>query len=517
MREPPEPPQRPDLTRRGFLAGTGALLGLAPSASSAWSASSAGTSGETPEWRPAVHFTPQRHWMNDPNGLVFHEGEYHLFFQHNPESVEHANLSWGHAVSTDLVRWQQLDVALLPDELGEVYSGSAVVDTRDSSGFFDGGSGLVAIYTSAGGSQQQSIAHSCDRGRSWTKYEGNPIIPNPGIEDFRDPKVIWHAPTGRWVLMLAAADHIRFYGSPNLREWQLLSEFGRERGSHDGVWECPDLFELPVDGDASDTRWVLVVSINPGGPAGGSATQCFIGDFDGTAFVAEGPNEQVRWVERSADFYAAQSWSDVPASDGRRLWIAWLSNWNYAAQVPTCPWRGTMTVPRQVGLTATDSAVVLTQQPVAELEQRRTGRRHWSGTVVGRGPEFTGTALDVAVEFRLGMATSFGFDVFAGQVQRTRVGYDVTAGELFVDRTSSGTAPVSATFPAKHTAPLAVRDGVLRLRLIVDRCCVEVYADRGQAVLTELVLPDRAHDELRLFATGGEVRVPSLEIFDLTG
>ncbi|GAA4869794.1 glycoside hydrolase family 32 protein [Saccharopolyspora cebuensis] len=509
-------PSRPELTRRGFLAGTGAALGLGLAAPPAWSAVPAAPPGGTPRWRPEVHFTPARNWMNDPNGLVFHQGEYHLFFQHNPESTEHANLSWGHAISTDLARWQELDVALLPDELGEIYSGSAVVDHHDTSGFFGGGAGLVAIYTSAGDTQQQSIAHSADNGRTWTKFEGNPVIPNPGVQDFRDPKVIRHEPTGQWVLMLAAGDHIRFYGSPNLREWRLLSEFGREHGAHGGVWECPDLFELPVDGDTADTRWVLVVSINPGGPAGGSGTQYFLGDFDGTAFVAEGPAEQVRWAERSADFYAAQSWSDVPAADGRRLWVGWLSNWAYAQQVPTSPWRGAMTVPRQVGLTATDSGPALTQRPVAELDRLRTGARRWSGAVTGPGPEFAGTALDVVAEFRLDTATSFGFDVFAGEAGRTRVGYDVAAGELFVDRTASGSTPVSATFPAKHGAPLAVPDGVLRLRLIADRSCVEVYADRGQVVLTELVFPDAGSDALRLFATGGRVLVPSLEVFDLT-
>lgn len=496
------------LNRRGFLVGTGALLGLGLAPAPARAAA-------TPHWRPAVHFTPARNWMNDPNGLVHHDGEYHLFFQHNPESTAHANLSWGHAVSTDLVRWQELDVALRPDELGEVYSGSAVVDHQDTSGFFDGGAGLVAIYTSAGETQQQSIAHSADRGRTWTKYEGNPVIPNPGVEDFRDPKVFWHGRSAQWILLLAAGDRIVFYGSPNLREWHRLSEFGAAEGAHGGVWECPDLFELPVDGDPADTRWVLVVSINPGGPAGGSATQYFLGDFDGTTFSAQGPADGVRWAERGADFYAPQSFSDVPAADGRRLWIGWLSNWDYAEQVPTDPWRGAMTVPRQVGLTATASGVLLTQQPVAELESRRAGVRRWRGVVGESAPEFTGTALDVVAEFRLGTASAFGFDVFSGGGRRTRVGYDADAGELFVDRTQSGSAPVGPTFPARHGTPLDPAGEVLRIRLLADRCCVEVFGDRGQAVLTDLVLPDAGADRLCLFSAGGRVEVISLEVHEL--
>ncbi|MCC5697330.1 glycoside hydrolase family 32 protein, partial [Klebsiella pneumoniae] len=233
---------------------------------------------------------------------VYFQGEYHLFFQHNPYGDQWGNLSWGHAVSPDLVRWQELPVALEPDELGDIFSGSAVVDHHDSSGFFGGQPGLVAIYTSAGDTQQQSLAYSSDRGRTWTKYAGNPVIPNPGIPDFRDPKLFWHAPTNRWILLVAAGDRIHIYGSTNLVEWDKLSEFGADHGSHGGVWECPDLFELPVDG--GPTRWVLIVSINPGGPAGGSATQYFLGDFDGTTFTSDGAPNDVLWADRGADFYA---------------------------------------------------------------------------------------------------------------------------------------------------------------------------------------------------------------------
>nr|WP_276513329.1 glycoside hydrolase family 32 protein [Halopolyspora algeriensis] len=507
------------------MAGTGALFGLGwglrpgPAVSRASAAASA-----TPQWRPSVHFTPHQNWMNDPNGLVYHEGEYHLFFQHNPKGIEHANLSWGHAVSTDLVEWRELAVALEPDELGEIYSGSAVVDHDDTSGFFGGGSGIVAFYTSAGEAQQQSIAYSRDNGRTWTKHAGNPVIANPGIEDFRDPKVIRHAASGTWVLMLAAGDHIRFYSSTDLVNWRHVSNFGAERGAHGGVWECPDLFELPVDGDSDRTRWVLIVSINPGGPAGGSGTQYFPGDFDGTTFTADNAADEVLWVDRGADFYAVQSWSNIPDADGRRLWVGWMSNWNYAKKVPTHPWRGAMTTPRQVGLTATGSGVRLAQHPVDELDGVRTRPRRWSGVVSGRGsaPEYFGTALDIVAEFLLDpaapeQAATFGFDVFAGDRQRTRIGYDAVSGELFVDRVRSGSTPVSADFPARHTASLGPDGNAVRMRVLLDRCCVEVFGGSGHTVLSDLVFPDAEGDRVRPFAVGGRVRLESLEVYDLDG
>ncbi|CAM01582.1 fructan beta-fructosidase [Saccharopolyspora erythraea NRRL 2338] len=497
-----------ELPRRGFLAGAGALVGLGLTGAAA--PASARPRGRTAQWRPAVHFTPRRNWMNDPNGLVHHQGEYHLFFQHNPESSDHANLSWGHAVSTDLSHWEELPVALLPDDLGEIYSGSAVVDHDNTSGFFDTEPGLVALYTSAGETQQQSLAYSTDRGHTWTKYEGNPVIPNPGVADFRDPKVIRYG--DKWVLMLAAGDRIAFYDSADLKNWNRISEFGVGHGSHGGVWECPDLFELPVDGDTGRTRWVLIVSINPGGPAGGSATQYFLGDFDGTTFTSEAPPEEVRWVEEGADFYAPQSWSDVP---DRRIWLGWLSNWDYAKQVPTEPWRGAMTVPRTVGLTETASGVRITQNPVPELESRRGKPQNWSGVISEQGPapEFSGAVLDIVAEFRLDTATTFGVDVFVGEGQRTRIGYDVAARRLFVDRTASGTS-ISPGFAATHSAELHPDGDVLRLRVLVDRSCVEVFGGRGETVLTELVFPGEG-DRVRPFATGGQVRVESLELYPL--
>ncbi len=514
------------LKRRGFLLGTGAFAAAGFAATQpptalagSGSAATAASSGSTPYWRPSVHFTPERNWMNDPNGMVFFRGEYHLFFQHNPYGAQWGHMSWGHAVSRDLVHWTELPVALEPDELGMIFSGSAVVDHDNTTGFFDAEPGLVALYTSAGDTQQQSIAYSTDRGRTWTKYAGNPVIENPGVTDFRDPKVFWHAETARWIMSLAEGDRIGFYGSPDLIHWDRLGEFGAGQGAHGGVWECPDLFRLPVDGQPGRTKWVLIVSINPGGPAGGSGTQYFLGDFDGNRFHNDGAPGELLWVDQGADFYAAVTWSDVPESDGRRLWLGWMSNWSYAEDVPTSPWRGAMSVPRELSLIDTPTGLRLAQRPVAELQRVRTRPRHWSGVVSEdrEVPEFRGSELDMTAEFEVdgATATSFGLTVFGGAHRATRVGYDVTAGQLFVDRTDSGETTVSDAFPARHAAEHLPDGEVLRMRVLLDRCCVEVFGDRGQVVLTDLVFPNPDGDRVRPFAEGGEVRLRSWEVHEL--
>ncbi|PRW65321.1 glycoside hydrolase [Actinopolyspora mortivallis] len=497
--------------RRSFLAGTAALLGtgLVPT-----DAAARRRPESTGHWRPLVRFTPESNWMNDPNGLVHYRGEYHLFFQHNPHGIDHANMSWGHAVSTDLVHWRHLPVALRPDELGEIFSGSAVVDEHDTSGLFDGGSGIVAYYTSAGATQTQSLAYSADNGRTWTKYPGNPVVDNPGFADFRDPKVIRHEPTGTWVLLLAAGDRVLFYSSTDLLTWTRVGEFGADQGAHGGVWECPDLFELPVDSDERRRRWVLVVSINPGGPAGGSATQYFVGDFDGRVFVNDNTPDRVLWADHGADFYACQSWYGTP---GRRLWLGWMSNWNYAPNTPTRPWRGTMTVPREVGLTGTESGPRLVQRPAREVELAHGRRRRWRGVLAGEAkvPRFRGKALDISADFEvLDGLPEFGFDVFLGPRHRTRVGYDARAQTLFVDRTDSGEVGISEDFPARHETSLSVSGARVRLRILLDHCGVEVFGDDGSVVLTDLVFPSEEDDGGRGFCSGGRV-LAELEVREL--
>ena len=322
--------------------------------------------------------------MNDPNGMFFYEGEYHLFYQYYPDSTVWGPMHWGHAISSYLVHWEHLPIALYPDSLGYIFSGSAVVDWKNTSGLGkDGKPPLIAIFThhlmegeKAGRTdfQYQSIAFSNDKGRAWTKFEGNPVIPNTNkIRDFRDPKVIWDEVSNQWIMVFAAYDHIKFWSSKDLKNWSHLSDWGLEFGEHGGVWECPDLIPLKVEG-YDETKWVLLVSINPGSPNGGSGTQYFIGDFDGTAFkLDESFAEDVKngnsvWLDYGRDNYAGVTWSDIPKEDGRRLFIGWMSNWDYAQVVPTEKWRSAMTIPRELILKNTTNGFRLFSKPVEELK-----------------------------------------------------------------------------------------------------------------------------------------------------
>ena len=302
-------------------------------------------------YRPQFHFTPEKNWMNDHNGLVFFEGEYHLFYQYNPFGINWGHMSWGHAVSEDLVHWDHLPVALNEEDGIMIFSGSAVVDWKNKSRFGRNGQPpLVAIYTghrSSNQNQSQCIAYSNYEGRSWTKYKGNPVLQNPGTKDFRDPKVIWYEETNKWIMSLAVGNYVNFYSSPDLKKWEFESEFGSGEGAHGGVWECPDLFPLRINGENTQ-KWVLLVSMNPGGPNGGSATQYFVGDFNGHKFTNE--LKQIRWIDYGKDNYAGVTWSDIPDEDGRRIFIGWMNNWQYAQTVPTNPWRSSQTIPRELEL-----------------------------------------------------------------------------------------------------------------------------------------------------------------------
>ncbi|GJG87520.1 hypothetical protein tb265_27010 [Gemmatimonadetes bacterium T265] len=494
----------------------------------------------TERYRPQYHFTPAANWMNDPNGLVYYDGEWHLFYQHNPFGNRHGHISWGHAVSTDLVHWQNLPVAIPHTGAEGVWSGSAVVDWQNTSGFGQGGKPpMVAIYTGfdeAAKRQAQHIAYSTDRGRTWTRYAGNPVLTlDLGLPDFRDPKVFWHAPTGRWVMVVSLpTEHkVRFYGSPNLKQWSLLGDFG-PAGATGGVWECPDLFEVPVDGDPRHTRWVLVVNVNPGGIAGGSATQYFVGRFDGNRFAADEPSPRtanpgaptVRWADYGKDLYATVSWSDVPRADGRRVWIGWMSNWQYAFEIPTSPWRSAMSVPRTVALTTTRDGLRLVQQPVVELERLRGERRHvgpqtipvGSTSLAARG--VTGKSMEIAATFEVnsaepGRASEFGLKVRTGNGEETVIGIDPKARQLIVDRTRSGQVGFHADFPSREAAPLPVEDGRVRLRVLVDWSSVEVFAGDGRVVVTDQIFPAPESEGVQLYAKGGTARLVSLDAWPL--
>lgn len=474
-------------------------------------------------YRPQFHFSPEINWTNDPNGLVYYRGEYHLFYQYNPFAEVWGHMSWGHAVSKDLVHWAHLPIALREYDGIAIFSGSAVVDWNNTSGFGSKENPpLVAIFTGNGhGKQTQNIAYSTDRGRTWRRYPGNPVI-DIHERDFRDPKVFWYEPGNYWVMIVSLASRFkaRFYASSNLKDWRHLSDFGPAGAKNPPNWECPDIYRLPVSNRPGVYKWALEVGIGDHAVAGGSGGQYFIGEFDGKTFTNDNGPEQVLWVDHGMDFYAAQTWSGIPPSDGRRIMLGWMDNWKYAGNLPTHPWRGQMSIPRVVTLERLSQGVRMLQSPVAELQALREKpsfmrERMISGaSPVDPGRDF-GETLEILAQFELGSAQEFGLKVRKGTDQETLVGYDVRNGEVFVDRTRSGEASFSAAFPGRHTAPLAAQNHQVSLHVFLDRCSVEVFANEGRAVITDLIFPDPASKGLEIYAKGGDAKLRSLTIWKL--
>jgi sucrose-6-phosphate hydrolase SacC (GH32 family) len=435
--------------------------------------------------RPQVHFTPPSNFMNDPNGLVYFDGEYHLFYQHNPFGDRWGHMSWGHAVSRDMLHWEHLPVALREEDGIMIFSGSAVVDWKDSSGLCGGRPCLVAIYTGHTKERQtQNLAFSTDRGRTWTKYRGNPVL-DPGLKDFRDPKVFWHEPASRWVMVTVLADkhQVRFFGSPDLKTWEVLSDFG-PAGATGGVWECPDLFPLAIEGD-SGTRWVLDVDLNPGGIAGGSGGQYFVGHFDGRAFVSETPATRTDWADYGKDFYASISYSDLPGTDGRRIWMAWMSNWLYANDEPTRPWRGALSIPRELSLRREPEGLRLVQRPVRELAALREGRQ--ASTVSASSP--LPASADVTFTVAASGDAPAGIRLFNDAGEEVIIGVGGSPLEVFVDRRRSRLTPFHEAYPGRHAGPVRAGRGTVDVRVIVDQSIVEVFAADGETVVSDRVFP----------------------------
>jgi fructan beta-fructosidase len=479
-------------------------------------------------YRPQYHFTPPKNWMNDPNGPIYYKGEYHLFYQYNPFGDVWGHMSWGHAVSRDLFHWQSLPVAL-PEENGiMIFSGSAVVDWHNSSGFCHDAtvtdpSCLVIIYTGYDGKLQfQNLAYSNDQGRTWIKYLGNPVI-DLKLQDFRDPKVFWHEESHKWVMVSALSPQhkVRFWGSTDLKHWTALSDFGPAGGTG-GVWECPDLFQLPIDGEPGHTRWVLNVNLNPGGPAGGSGDQYFIGVFDGSTFIEEKPAEQVLWADFGKDFYASTSFSDIPVSDGRRIWIGWLVNWDYAVKVPTHPWRGAQSIPRVVRLKRFPEGIRLVQSPVKELRTLRdnyVSLERQSIAAANRtlnSKRVRGDTLEILAEIDGGSAAEVGLRVRKGVDEGTTIGVDWGMREVFVDRTRSGDTAFDEGFAGRHVGPIRLTRGKqIKLHIFVDRSSVEVFANDGSTVISDCIFPSRDSQELELYSRDGEARIVKLDVWNL--
>ncbi len=467
-------------------------------------------------WRPQFHFSPKAHWMNDPNGMVYNQGVYHLFFQYYPDSSVWGPMHWGHAVSKDMVHWEERPIALYPDKLGYIFSGSAVVDKANTSGFGQPGQPpLVAVFTqhdpvgaaqNRNDFQNQSVAYSLDNGQHWTKYSGNPVLRNPGITDFRDPKVFWYAAGREWVMTLAVKDHIEFYSSGNLKSWKKAGEFGKEAGAHGGVWECPDLF--PLDDGRGGKLWVLVVNINPGGPNGGSATQYFLGRFDGKTFVPS--TAGTRWLDYGPDEYAGVTWSNTGT---RRIFLGWMSNWLYGQKVPTDPWRSANTVPRELGLAQAGDSLYVTSQPVTELDTLDGPAEE--EIVPGQPTANVPAPLHIPAKITIRLRKVAAFDlVFSNRYNDSTVIRFDGAGMYFIDRQHSGTA-VGADFDRVYAAPRISKAASIGLTVYADASSFELFADGGLTVMTALVFPTHPYTQavLRTREPGviGSFRLTPLE------
>jgi fructan beta-fructosidase len=451
---------------------------------------------------------------------VYVDGEYHLFYQHHPYSLVWGPMHWGHAVSRDLTHWEHLPIALAPDALGAIFSGSVVVDHRNSAGF--GAGALVALFTHNGAERQvQSLAFSLDRGRTWTKYAGNPVLaPADAPRDFRDPRVFWYETErgGHWVMLLAVREEVWIYTSADLKAWRKASAFGAGYGAHSGVWECPELVCLPVVNSA-ERRWALVVGVLQGGPAGGSGTQYFVGDFDGTTFRCDDPPEQVRWADYGADFYAAQAWTHAP--DGRAIWLAWMNNWAYARATPATTWRGMMTAPRELSLAPGPDGLALRQRIARELlvERREavTRRQVLFGPGTLRLEDLRGAALEVRVVFQTEQAAagSFGLRLRTADDDAAVIRYTVARREIAVERPGAVFHP--AGFAGRQAAVFVPQDGAVTLHVLVDAASVELFADDGRIVLTSQLLPAPGDVTVELFAEGGVVALETLQAWLLGG
>jgi len=432
--------------------------------------------------RPLIHFTPERNWMNDPNGLVFHKGRYHLYFQYNPNGLGHADMSWGHASSADLVTWTEHPVAIEADDVEQIFSGSIVIDHDNSAGFaLPGQAALVAIYTSARRAsdiQAQALAYSMDDGMTWTKYAANPVL-DRGSRDFRDPKVFRYsgAAGAYWVMVaVEAADHqVVLYRSDDLRSWTFLSAYG-PAGAVGGVWECPDLFPLALDNDPNDERWVLVISLNPGGIAGGSGTQYVVGQFDGVTFTPDAEPGAVRhaglgtlnWLDYGRDCYAGVTFHGLP--DGERTLIAWMSNWDYAVALPGEPWKGAMTTPRHLSLVTRDGRPQLRVEPILP------GGRPAASFVDAETMPLPAAAR---IDLRLHDRVALEFACAGGQ----RVVVRCAPDEIVLDRSASLSEPQA--FPSVER--MAICGQSQELTLVIDSTSLEIYAADGLRTLTDLV------------------------------
>lgn len=434
------------------------------------------------KFRSIYHHTPAYGWMNDPNGMFYKDGVWHLYYQYNPYGSQWENMTWAHSTSTDLIHWKNHGEVIQPDALGTIFSGSSVVDKENTAGF--GKDAVVAFYTSAGAAQTQSIAYSTDNGETFKKYVNNPILTSD-VPDFRDPNVFWNEEVKQWNLILAAGQQMNIYSSKNLKDWKFESSFGEGYGNHGGVWECPDLLKM---GD----KWVLICNINPGGPFGGSATQYFVGSFDGHKFTCESKPEVTKWMDYGKDHYATVSFSNAP--DGRIVVLSWMSNWQYANQVPTQQFRSANGLPRDLGLYSYNGEDYVSVKPSPEVfaafEKKPSGRLQSAAYI-----EVTNIKSNASIV----LSNDKG--------ERVTMLYDGKNATFSMDRTESGVTDFHSDFKANTVAPT---NGVIKsMQIFIDRCSIEAFDTEGKVAMTNLVFPSKPYD--KIIVKGCKVKIYELK------
>lgn len=472
-------------------------------------------------YRPIFHFTPAENWTNDPNGLIYINGEYHLFYQYNPFGDTWGHMSWGHAVSRDLISWDHLPVALYEEDGIMIFSGSAVVDKGNTSGLCTNDEGcLMAIYTSHIGdkAQHQSIAFSQDKGRTWEKYEKNPVL-DIGEKNFRDPKVFWYEPEEKWVMVVSVPLEykVQFYQSKNLIEWKFTGEF-ENRGDVSKIWECPDLLQVPVEG-SNEKKWVLIIS---SGSKYGDFTgmQYFVGDFDGEKFVEDQMVEEPRWIDHGKDFYAAITYNNLPL-ESKPVLIGWANNWRYANSIPTSPWRGMMSVPRELTLRKVKDELYLIQNPVVTMDKWLSKHEKviFKDHMIQPGDDLLDEIHTDAFRLKLVIenidAELFGIEVLKSVNESTLIGYSTNDSMLFLNRELSGNLGFHESFPSEETATIDLKGNRIDLEILVDRSIIEVFADNGYRVITDQVFPEHENKGLQLYAKNGSAKVVSFELIKI--
>jgi fructan beta-fructosidase len=473
------------------------------------------------QYRPQVHFSPKEKWINDPNGMVYYNGTYHLFYQYHPYSSVWGPMHWGHATSKDMIHWNRQPIKIFPDSLGTIFSGSAVVDKWNTSGFGRNGIvPLVAIFTqhkegdkkaARNYSQHQSLAYSLDNGKTWIKYSGNPVLKSPGIPDFRDPKVIWHEPTKRWIMSLAVLDRIYFYSSPDLKHWTKESDFGESAGAHGGVWECPDLFPLGYNGKPI---WVLIVNLNPGGPNKGSGTQYFLGDFNGKEFLPF--STATKWLDYGPDSYAGVTWSNT---GNRKVFLGWMSNWSYAERVPTETWRSAMTIPRELKIVKVGNDTLVGSMIVKEIATLKSRSVVSNNIALSKPFEIGAKTRSIKSPCLLNLFTDTIKDLSVTLLndigEKLVIGYDKSKNQYFIDRTRSGNANFHEEFAAKQIAPRFAATSKMDISLLIDASSVELFADNGLTVMTAIFFPTKPYTKIGIESADGGL-LKKMEYISLT-